>query len=122
MQKQPTFRSSVARQEILVRTYETPTVYIISITGSMTGRNGAYILKAVERLKNISKTTVAIEMHNVLHIDSAGLAALVNTRKYLIERSYRVVLVGCVEAVRQALSLTRIEALFPIYPTIHSIP
>lgn len=65
---------------------------------------------------------VVMDMARVPLVDSEGLGALINLQKRLVESGRKLVLVGCQEPVRAALSLTRLEVLFPHYPTLASVP
>jgi len=55
-------------------------------------------------------------------VDSAGFGALINIQKRLTEAGRQLALVGCHESVLRALRLTRLEILFPHYPSIADVP
>jgi len=69
-----------------------------------------------------SERLVVLDVSSVPLIDSDGFGALINIQKRLTEMDRSLALAGCQEAVRIALALTRLEVLFPAYPTVNSVP
>jgi anti-anti-sigma factor len=63
-----------------------------------------------------------MDMSRVNHVDSEGFGALLYLQKKLVENGKRLALVGCQERVREALQLTRLEALLPHYISFDNLP
>ena len=66
--------------------------------------------------------TVVLDLTAVPLVDSDGFGTLINMQKRLTETKRSLALVGCQEAVRMALTLTRLEVLLPCYPSLRDVP
>jgi anti-anti-sigma factor len=95
---------------------------LVELIGALDDSNVHDLRRAFETLPDHPAPLLAFDMTRVPYVDDEGFGALINIQKRLAEKGRALVLVGCQEAVRIALALTRLEILFPNYPSLASIP
>ncbi len=95
---------------------------IVALSGVLDESTVGDLRSTLVRALEEAEQSVILDVTNVPLIDSDGFGALINIQKRLTEAGKSLALTGCQEAVRLALSLTRLEVLFPCYPTNESVP
>lgn len=90
-------------------------VLVIRITGWLTLKNKATFDDILDKAQG---QNVVLDLPGLQYMDSAGLGSLL--RAYVAAQKYggKLVLAGLLPRVRDLLQLTKIEPLFPSYPTV----
>jgi anti-anti-sigma factor len=95
---------------------------VLSVDGMLDEFSVGEFRRSVAHVVNGPERLIVLDMSKVPLIDSDGFGALINLQKRLTEKGKSLALAGCQEAVRIALSLTRLEVLFPSYANVESVP
>lgn len=95
---------------------------VVAVSGILDETSVGEFRRAFVQVLNASERLVVLDVSGVPLIDSDGFGALINIQKRLTESGKTLALAGCQQAVRLALSLTRLEVLFPSYADVDSVP
>jgi anti-sigma B factor antagonist len=95
---------------------------VIKLGGVLDDGELVELRRATPEILNEPFRLIVLDVSDVSFIDSEGFGALLNIQKQLTESDKSMALAGCREAVRLALSLTRLEVLFRCYPDVQSVP
>lgn len=95
---------------------------IVEIAGALDATSVQELRAAYTEILQRARRIVAVDMRRVSQVDSEGFGALLYLQKRLVENGQRLALVGCQEGVREALQLTRLEALLPHYASLNHLP
>jgi anti-sigma B factor antagonist len=95
---------------------------IVTLSGILDETSVGEFRRAFLPVFETTERLVVVDVTGVPLIDSDGVGALINVQKRLTEKERSLALAGCQEAVRIALALTRLEVLFPSYPTADRVP
>lgn len=95
---------------------------VVEVCGVLDEHSVSHLRRTLTELYEVKDVSVVLDMSRVPLVDSEGFGTLIHIQKRLTEMGRKLILVGCQEAVRLALSLTRLEMLFPNYPSLQQIP
>ena len=88
---------------------------ILSLRGPLTMENVPPFLNAVRR-ENAS--TVILDFSGVPYLDSSGLGSLVSAYTSYQKAGRRVALTGVNQRVMKVFEITKVEAIFLMFPTV----
>lgn len=88
---------------------------VLRMTGSLALDTVPAFLKMV---RAESEPVVILDFSGVSYIDSAGVGSLVQTFAAFKKANRRLALSGVNERVRAVLEITRVQTLFPSFPTV----
>ncbi len=95
---------------------------IVEIASALDETSVQELRAAFTAILQRARRIVAVDMSRVSHVDSEGFGALLYLQKRLVENGQMLALVGCQDSVREALQLTRLEALLPHYASMDLLP
>lgn len=95
---------------------------IVEIASALDETSVQELRAAFTAILQRARRIVAVDMSRVSHVDSEGFGALLYLQKRLVENGRMLALVGCQDSVREALQLTRLEALLPHYASMDLLP
>jgi anti-anti-sigma factor len=117
-----TVPTSSSEPDFSVETYRRNGRQVVVVRGILDESSVGEFRRAFVQALNEPERLVIVDVSEVPLIDSDGFGALIIIQKRLTEMNKSLALAGCQEAVRLALSLTRLEVLFPTYPDVESVP
>lgn len=117
-----TVPNSSSEPDFTVETYRRNGRQVVVVRGILDESSVGEFRRAFVQALNEPELLVIVDVSGVPLIDSDGFGALIIIQKRLTEVGKSLALAGCQEAVRLALSLTRLEVLFPSYPDVESVP
>jgi anti-sigma B factor antagonist len=88
---------------------------VIRMTGSLALDTVPEFLKVI---RAESAPVMILDFSSVSYIDSAGVGSLVQTFAAFKKTNRRMALTGVNERVRAVLEITRVQSLFPSFPTV----
>lgn len=88
---------------------------ILSLHGPLTMENVPPFLNAVRRE---SASTVILDFAGVPYLDSSGLGSLVSAYTSCQKAGRRVALTGVNQRVMKVFEITKVEAIFLMFPTV----
>jgi anti-anti-sigma factor len=103
---------------VCFREIEPSQTLIVELAGALDEPSVSELRQAFSEILQRARKTVAVDMSRVTHVDSEGFGALLYLQKRLVENGQRLALIGCQDNVREALQLTRLEALLPHYTSL----
>ena len=91
-----------------------------TLVGRFDARNAQTVKETFKQLIDEGTTCLIIDLAQVPFIDSAGLTALVSALKLARRNGGNVLLVGIQPQARTVLSLTMLDQVFTIHPSIEA--
>jgi anti-anti-sigma factor len=92
-------------------------IQIITVEGELDMSSSAELKRRVESALRVGRNSIVIDLADVTHMDSTGLAALIAAHQLTEERRGRLALVITSEAVRRTVEVRGLDRLFTIAPT-----
>ncbi len=92
-------------------------VLVVTVDGQLVVTNRQEFKQAVLDAVADGARTVVVDFANAGYIDSSGLGALVSLSKRIREAGGDLRLAALNEDLRTLFELTRLDALFPLYPS-----
>jgi anti-anti-sigma factor len=92
-------------------------IQLISVGGELDLSSSSELKRRVESALREGRNSVVIDLSDVTHMDSTGLAALIAAHQMTAERRGRLALVITSEAVRRTVEVRGLDRLFTIAPT-----
>ncbi len=92
----------------------------VALVGRFDARNAQTVKEALKQLVDGGVTHLIVDLAQVPFIDSAGLATLVSTLKLVRRVGGAVLLVEVQPQARTVFSLTMLDQVFAIYPTVEA--
>ena len=92
----------------------------VALVGRFDARNAQTVKEALKRLIDGGVTHLIVDLAQVPFIDSAGLATLVSTLKAVRRVGGAVPLAGVQPQARTVFSLTMLDQVFTIHPTVEA--
>lgn len=83
--------------------------------GEIDLHNSPQLRQNLQQIIKDGKTNVIINLKNVSYMDSSGLATLVEAFQKLMKKGKKLVLYSLSDAVKNILSITRLDEIFAIY-------
>lgn len=91
---------------------------VMDVTGPVTLREAPEFLEALmSLLRRKKRLRVVVNMSGVSHIDSAGIACLVEALKVARDSKIGFALFGLGPVAKEVLELTRLMSVFEVYDT-----
>ena len=94
---------------------------VLELSGPLEESTVAEFLRQVGLGLRQFASTAVVDMTGVVSVDTDGFGALIHLQKQLSDSGRRLVLLGCRESVRMALSITRLEVLLPTFVSLDQI-
>jgi anti-anti-sigma factor len=92
-------------------------IQLISVGGELDLSSSSELKRRVESALREGRNSVVIDLSDVTHMDSTGLAALIAAHQMTAERRGRLALVITSEAVRRTVEVRGLDRLFTIAQT-----
>lgn len=92
-------------------------IQLVSVAGELDMSNAGEIRRRVESSLRNGRNCVVIDLSEVTHMDSSGLAALIASHQLTVERRGRLALVITSEPVRRTVEVRGLDRLFTIVAT-----
>src|SRR3954469_17351130 len=92
-------------------------IQLISVGGELDLSRSSELKRRVESALREGRNSVVIDLSNVTHMDSTGLAALIAAHQLTEAHRGRLALVITSEAVRRTVEVRGLDRLFTIAPT-----
>lgn len=92
-------------------------VELLSVSGELDMSNSSELRRRVERSVREGRDRVVIELDGLKHMDSSGLAALIDSHQLAEARGGRLALVITSESVRRTVEVRGLDRLFTIAPS-----
>ena len=92
-------------------------IHVIAVTGELDLSNSSGLVRQVESAVRSGRNCVVIDLSGVTHIDSTGLAALIESHHLTQSRVGRLALVAESESVRRTIEVRGLDRLFTILQT-----
>jgi anti-sigma B factor antagonist len=92
-------------------------VELLSVSGELDMSNSSELRRRVEKAVRVGRDRVVIDLDALKHMDSSGLAALIDSHQLAEARGGRVALVITSESVRRTVELRGLDRLFTIVPS-----
>ncbi len=105
-----------ARLETAV--YERAGVPVVSLLGEVDLHSAPHVGSAVDKAVGSGPRDLIIDLTNVSYMDSSGFGVLLGVAKRLRPNGRRVNLVGCNEAIRRMLRITRLDTVFGLFSSL----
>jgi anti-sigma B factor antagonist len=90
----------------------------VDLDGRLDASNAQTLKESLEQLIDGGITQLVVDLTKVPFIDSAGLAALVSTLKATRRAGGNVLLTGVQPQARTVFSLTMLDQVFAIHPSV----
>ena len=90
----------------------------VRLPGEVDVTNAAAVLTGLVAALDGGAKVVIVDMSDTSFCDSAGVASLVRAHRQAAANQARVRLVTTAPAVQRILSLTGVETLIPVFPTL----
>jgi anti-anti-sigma factor len=90
------------------------TTAVVRLAGDINIESAGSLQKAVQPILDRKPRRIVVDMAEVHYMDSSGIASLIKLWKSGIELR----LAGLDQRVREVLEITRVDALFAIFPTV----
>jgi anti-sigma B factor antagonist len=91
-------------------------IELVSVAGELDMSNSSELRRRVETCLRNGRISVIIDLSELTHMDSSGLAALISSHQLTQERSGRLALVISSESVRRTVEVRGLDRLFTIVP------
>ena len=92
-------------------------IQLVAVTGELDLSNAGGLVREVEASVRSGRNCVVIDLSKVTHMDSTGLAALIEAHQLTEARRGRLALVAGSESVRRTIEVRGLDRLFVIAPT-----
>ena len=92
-------------------------IQLIAVEGELDLSSSAELRRRVEASLREGRNCVVLDLSDVTHMDSTGLAALIAAHQLTAEKRGRLALVITSEAVRRTVEVRGLDRLFTIAPT-----
>jgi anti-anti-sigma factor len=92
-------------------------VELVAVTGELDLSNAFELRRRVETGLRSRGSAVVVDLSGVTHMDSSGLAALIDAHQAVQERRGRLALVVSSEPVRRTIEVRGLDRVFRILPT-----
>ena len=89
-------------------------IQLLTVSGELDLSSSAELRRHVETSLKNGRNCVVIDLSEVTHMDSTGLAALIAAHQLTSERRGRLALVSAAESVRRTLEVRGLDRLFTI--------
>lgn len=85
---------------------------LLTVAGELDMSNSRELRRRVERAVRDGRTRIVIDLTGLTHMDSSGMAALIDAHQLAHERGGRLVLVIASESVRRTVEVRGLDRLF----------
>jgi anti-sigma B factor antagonist len=92
----------------------------VTLAGRLDARNAQTVKESLLQLVDGGITQLVVDLKEVPYIDSAGLAALVSALKSTRRAEGNIMLSGVQPQARTVFSLTMLDQVFSIHPSIEA--
>jgi anti-anti-sigma factor len=92
-------------------------IQLVAVTGELDLSNAGGLVRQVEVAVHSGRNCVVVDLSAVTHIDSTGLAALIEAHQLTEARRGRLALVADSESVRRTIEVRGLDRLFVIRGT-----
>ena len=92
-------------------------IQVIAVEGELDLSSSAELRRRVEEALKQGRNSVVLDLRDVTHMDSTGLAALIAAHQLTSDRRGRLALVITSEAVRRTVEVRGLDRLFTIAST-----
>jgi anti-anti-sigma factor len=92
-------------------------VQLVAVSGELDLSNSAELRRRVADALRTGPTSLLVDLGGVTHMDSTGLAALIDTHQVAAARRARLVLVIASEPLRRTMEVRGLDRLFTIVAT-----
>ena len=92
----------------------------VALVGRFDARNAQTVKETLKQLVDAGAIHLIVDLAEVPFIDSAGLATLVSTLKLVRRVGGSVLLAGVQPQARTVFSLTMLDQVFSIHPTVEA--
>jgi anti-sigma B factor antagonist len=87
-------------------------IELLAVSGELDLSNSTELRRRVERAVREGRTRIVVDLGGLTHMDSSGLAALIDSHQLAEARGGRLVLVITSESVRRTLEVRGLDRLF----------
>src|SRR3954466_8755167 len=88
---------------------------LLTVSGELDLATSRELRRRVDACLREGKSGLVIDITELTHMDSSGLAALISAQQLALERQARMALVVDTEHVRRTLEVRGVDRLFEIY-------
>ena len=92
-------------------------IQVVAVSGELDLSNSSGLVRQVESAVRSGRNCVVIDLTGVTHIDSTGLAALIESHHLTLARRGRLALVARSDSIRRTIEVRGLDRLFTILPT-----
>jgi anti-anti-sigma factor len=92
-------------------------IQVVAVIGEIDLSNASGLVRQVEAAVRSGRNCVVIDLSGVTHMDSTGLAALIEAHHLTQARRGRLALVAGSESVRRTIEVRGLDRLFVIKPS-----
>jgi anti-anti-sigma factor len=92
-------------------------IQVVAVIGELDLSNSSALVREVETAVRSGRNCVVIDLSGVTHMDSTGLAALIEAHHLTHARRGRLALVTGSESVRRTIEVRGLDRLFVIKPS-----
>lgn len=92
-------------------------IQILAVRGELDLSNASALVRQVEAAVRSGRRCIVIDLNEVTHMDSTGLAALIESHHLTQARHGKLVLVTASESARRTIEVRGLDRLFVILPT-----
>jgi anti-sigma B factor antagonist len=98
-----------------------PTASLITLRGKLTlGPECKQLETLIPELLASGNTTLVFDLSELTHIDSTGIGRFIDTYGRLKKAGGEMRLAGVSGVVRESFRITRLDTVFPLYPTVEA--
>jgi anti-anti-sigma factor len=92
-------------------------IHVVVVTGELDLSNASGLVRQVEAAVRTGRNCVVVDLTGITHMDSTGLAAMIEAHHLTQARRGRLALVARSESVRRTIEVRGLDRLFTILPT-----
>ena len=92
-------------------------IQVVAVTGELDLSNASSLVRQVETAVRSGRNCIVIDLSGITHMDSTGLAAMIEAHHLTLSRRGRLALVAQSESVRRTIEVRGLDRLFTIVPT-----
>jgi anti-sigma B factor antagonist len=92
-------------------------IHVVAVSGELDLSNSSALVRQVESAVRSGRNCVVIDLSEVTHMDSTGLAALIESHHLTQARRGRLALVARSDSIRRTIEVRGLDRLFTILPT-----
>jgi anti-sigma B factor antagonist len=92
-------------------------IHVVAVSGELDLSNSSGLVRQVESAVRSGRNCVVIDLTGVTHIDSTGLAALIESHHLTHARRGRLALVAHSDSIRRTIEVRGLDRLFTILRT-----